>query len=934
MDYDFSSIGTDGFERMAQTLVVAALGNHVKPTGVGRDDGRDCYFNGPVSYSGVTGPWDGYGVVQVKHRARDSDTTTNRQWVRTQISSELKRWKPQHGKRRDKRARIPAYYLFVTGATLSPEGQDDCLAFLREKCAEIGIIDCDLWSRAEVSRHLDKEPGIRQTYLHIILPGDIVEAMRNGAGEQHALLAMHLSVGALRELGERQWARLSDSGLQSEERLRLTSVAVDLPCAREGTTDQSQGILRTAVALGERDLRPSESNQYTGILLKGGPGQGKSTIAQLLCQFYRSAFVEDSPALLPKQRELLKSTATAVSRLGLETPVRRRWPVYVDLSKFGDSLASDEGQSLLSYIASSTQIQGQTMHEADLIRWRNVWPWAVVLDGLDEVAHATIRERVSSAIDDFITDCRMSDANVLFLATTRPQGYHGELGGLDLDELSLHSLGPQQALEYGKLLASTRYDDDPIARNRIVERLEEASESALTSRLMSTPLQVTIMSTLLEQATRVPETRHALFDAYYSAIYSREQAKASRLGEILTKYRLVVDFLHEQVALYLHIQAQYAGRAESLLDSARLAQLIAYRLRLDEHDERDARRLADEIITAARNRVVLLVGKHDNLLGYEIRPIQEYFAARAITSGSEAEIYARIEKLIPGAHWRNTLLLAFGRLETHTNPQVPLALVSLCAQADSASPLSLEVGPGRRLALFLLADSFAANVPRLRRALLKQVLDVLAHWPDATIPQLQAVLSAEIEQDSTSRAIVQQALITAITGGSPSIAAACAVLVPWQRARQGRGTLANFVLAQDQRWRATPADVQVHVDAGGALRELISTNDLTPTERAVLENVLLRFGQWAYRSGVPLATLGAVTRQPLQTGPALPEEILRSDRVTGRLLDALNAILPPDGDLAQILREQLIAVKEGLPASANELIADSVLALLDAGSDR
>lgn len=36
---------------------------------------------------------------------------------------------------------------------------------------------------------------------------------------------------------------------------------------------------------------------------------------------------------------------------------------------------------------------------------------------------------------------------------------------------------------------------------------------------------------------------------------------------------------------------------------------------------------------------------------------------------------------------------------------------------------------------------------------------------------------------------------------------------------------------------------------------------------------------------------------------------MRSDRVTAVLLDALKAILVTDGDLAQILREQLIAMK-------------------------
>lgn len=928
VDYDFTAIGTDGFERLAQRLAMTALGNHVKPTGVGGDGGRDCTFDGPVDYAGRTGRWDGYGVIQIKHRARDVDTSENRTWVKNQITKEISRWIPKDGQKLNRRLRRPTYYLFMTNATLSPDGQDTCLDHLRELCEEAGILDCDLWSRAEVSRLLDDAPSIRQTYLHIILPGDIVAALQATGSQPQADLATHLTVSALRELGERQWARLSDSGIQSEERLRLSTVAVDLACSREGT-EHPQPTLRTALILGDQDLRPSEEARFKGILLTGGPGQGKSTVAQLLCQIYRTSFVQESSALLPKQRDLLLATTGAISRMNLEPPIRRRWPVYVDLSKFGDAVAADSSRSLLSFIASQTSVQGRSIYEPDLIRWRSTWPWAVVLDGLDEVAHPAIREQVAAAIEEFISDCRASNANVLFFATTRPQGYHGELAGLDLDELTLDPLSPTEALEYGSLLANTRYDDDRLSRERIVARLKEASESPVTSRLMSTPLQVTIMSTLLERATRVPDTRHALFDAYYAAIYSREQVKASSLGRILTKYRAVVDFAHEQVALYLHVQAQNPGSAESLLDSSKLAQLIEYRLLLDEHDDHDARRLAREIITATRNRVVLLVGKRGDLLGYEVRPIQEYFAARALTSGSETEIISKVEKLIPVSHWRNTLLLAFGRLESHSNPRVPDNLLSLCVQADSVTPLALEVGPGRRLAQFLLADSFATNVPRLRRALLKHALESLDHWPDATAPELRKVLGAEMEADRTSQDFVKQALAQAADGSVAARASAFAVLARWTSERGVRGTVANSIRTQ---LRISVPDRELDhrvTNAGESLRRMISADGLTSSDTALLENILRRFERWGYQREVPLGRTGSEHQLLLYAGSALPDELLASGEVTARVLGAIRTMPEGDADLAIILREQLIALLEEQPADASDLLANEVLTVLD-----
>lgn len=340
MDYDFSALGTDGFERMAQALTVAELGNNVKPLGVGRDAGRDLYFRGSVNYRDASGEWDGYGIVQIKHRARDSDTSSNTTWVKARIDEELRQWLPREHGRGAKRRDIPDYYLMVTGATLSPEGQDACLFHLQEICAELGMKGCDLWSRAEISRLLDNKDVIRRTYLHLVLPGDIVAAMQSSYGEREVDLARQLSVGAAVDLTDRQWARLGDSGLESEERLRLASVAIDLPCSSpqevEGEAENPVPVLQRAIDLGDRNLSPSYGTPTRGILLKGGPGQGKSTIAQLLCQLYRTTFVQDSSALLPKQRELIDQVRLAADRLGLASPLRRRWPAYVDLSKFGD----------------------------------------------------------------------------------------------------------------------------------------------------------------------------------------------------------------------------------------------------------------------------------------------------------------------------------------------------------------------------------------------------------------------------------------------------------------------------------------------------------------------------------------------------------------------------------------------------------------------
>ncbi len=76
---------------------------------------------------------------------------------------------------------------------------------------------------------------------------------------------------------------------------------------------------------------------------------------------------------------------------------------------------------------------------------------------------------------------------------------------------------------------------------------------------MRSPLQVTIMSLLVERRPRAPQSRHDLFDAYYEVIYAREVGKSGWLAAFLDEHRKDVDALHERVGLLLHRKAEPAA---------------------------------------------------------------------------------------------------------------------------------------------------------------------------------------------------------------------------------------------------------------------------------------------------------------------------------------------------------------------------------------
>lgn len=72
------------------------------------------------------------------------------------------------------------------------------------------------------------------------------------------------------------------------------------------------------------------------LVLVGGPGQGKTTIAQLMCQAYRVALVGDADTLGPEAAAAAQALRDALAAAGIPTPSSRRWPLRIDLSKYAD----------------------------------------------------------------------------------------------------------------------------------------------------------------------------------------------------------------------------------------------------------------------------------------------------------------------------------------------------------------------------------------------------------------------------------------------------------------------------------------------------------------------------------------------------------------------------------------------------------------------
>lgn len=738
MAYDLSRLGSARFEHLVQALAIAHLGPGIRVFGSGPDGGREATFDGEIHME-PGGTWNGYGVIQAKYKERLTTTAVDQAWFFQQLTSELDAWVKPTTKRRTK----PEYLLIVTNVALTPVAEsggldrlDDVFTHYRDLVEKRpdgsvkliglpGLKGYHVWHAEQVERLLEGSGEIRRTYADLILPGDVLSRLYAQVTDSDERSA-HAWIGHIsRTLRNDIAVELGESGDSTNSPLPLAEIAVDLPAAFAHRGGEPTHALAMLVERADQVLLPTLTPAARDrVVVLGGPGSGKSTLSRLLCQLYRVALVHDDSAhgrVAPQVRAQAKQIRDEFNQEGLPTPSLHRLPVRVVLSKFADAVTRTKALTLLQHIADLINDRGSDpMSVPEVKRLLMRWPLLVVLDGMDEVASADNRDEVSSRVADFLIEMAAIGADVLTVCTSRPAGFEHD-SNIDYEELHLTPLEPGGAMHYASRLLACKFSTHPERMDETLERLRDASRAVDTARLMTSPLQVTILSLLLEQRRQAPASRYALFNSYYTTIYARECNKPQGIGDVLEKYRSQFDQLHDQCGLAIHARAERAGTAESILPLDDLEFIARDILDIDGYTEADTDILIPQVLRLAQQRLVLLVPRMDGV-AFEVRSLAEFFAARHLMSGDDAA--DNLECLVPSVHWRHTWLLAAGLIFAERRNQRDLVLHRLQA-ADHSSEVNRLVMPGSVLAVEALTDGFAANAPRFEQDLVVAALLLL-----------------------------------------------------------------------------------------------------------------------------------------------------------------------------------------------------------------
>jgi hypothetical protein len=743
-DYDFSGLNSRDFEHLVQALAKKFIAPGVTPFSDGPDGGREAIYEGTMHYPSASGKWSGYLVIQCKFKQQNGlSAKTNASWLSRQLTKEFDAFRDEKKKRR-----LPSYYLLATNVVLTAKqdtGSKDVIRKrLRDWGSSCGIADTDVWSYDDLCRLLDQCPEIRRTYAGFITSGDVLsklmdyESLRGRRAEDVVLPFLQ------KELLDDHAARLESTGVDLEHQTALSTVFVDLPAStREDDLSAEPRknhhvtySLRALLTAGAQVLRPSvqklrmepnSAKRTVGLfVIVGGPGQGKSTLTQYLCQVCRATILRKlSPERISSRAQPVVASLLAYldeNRL----PRVPRIPFRVSLNQYASDLARNADLTILQYFRDQAcRRSNATISIDDVKRWLGSALWLFVFDGLDEVPASSNRQEVIKQIEDFLVDSADCDGDVMCVITTRPQSYSSDLLADDFQHWYLTPLNPEQALSYGVRLANSRCGVDDRRRDLIVRRLQQACDTPATSRLMRTPLQVTIMATLVERIGEPPRQRYRLFERYYRTIFDREETREGPLSGILKDRRSDIDVIHYRAGLLLQARSEATGATDSRLADSEFKGLVLARLKELDIPERSGNMLLKQITDVGLDRLVFLVRAVPDYVSFEIRSIQEFMAAEALLAGPEVAVIERLREVAPIIHWRNVFLFATGKCFSEFEHLLD-NIYGICVDLNTDAREEYSASAwGSGLALDIIEDGMSIHNPRYHKRFASLALEML-----------------------------------------------------------------------------------------------------------------------------------------------------------------------------------------------------------------
>ncbi|MGH3760512.1 NACHT domain-containing protein [Actinophytocola sp.] len=621
------------------------------------------------------------------------------------------------------RAGANEYVLMTSVVGTAPRGRgtmDQLDSRLKALSKSFGVsMRCE-W-REDIDRRLESAPSeLKWTYQEILAGVEAVQYLVEAdsvAVHEQGLRRLLLKVM------ETQWqddAKVKFKQVELESR-NLMELFVDVEAIRVAEPRRNERLTlgsrysqlaeRTPVSLGGAAAFLLSTNHPLTVV-RGAPGQGKSTLGQYLCQVYRADFVPD---------DAYRGGATPPTRV--ENP---RVPIRVDLREYGtwlaggDPFADDDDppskanrterkqgsveQFLVKLL--HTRSGGLPVTVANVQDVLHRFPVLIVLDGLDEVALPRLRDRVVKEIDEFSARLGASLNVPQLIVTTRPNASGmAEPSPDTFETIALSGLSPKLRTVYLR-----KWTDALGIRGKDRRDLErtfhQRSAEPHIRALADNPMQLTILLYLIKKrGSSVPTARTELYTSYMETLLDREAAKTPAVEEFRKDLEEVTSYL----GWYLQSRAETTGNEGRLGIKALRKAILRYLVGVEKDTD-----MVDALFTGVTDRVWALSSRVQGTFEFDVQPLREYFAARFLNEFAGADLpefdkAAVLRQLVRRAYWHNTARFFTGFANPNELAGLVEALADECEERDHPRQVRLA-------AWTLLADGVFKSRTRTKRS--------------------------------------------------------------------------------------------------------------------------------------------------------------------------------------------------------------------------
>lgn len=794
MEYYFNELDATKFQRLVNSILNARFGEDTRLTPLrGADGGRDAetapgnpYFEyqidhvRPLTNTIITPPREGRYLFQVKHhRTGETRISDVRQSVLSDFEQELKK----NVLNRTGNEQVN-YFFLITNVSSSKDSLErlDQKRYTLNKKSNLHV---DIWWKEQLIAFLDAMPNLWLSFPEIFAGGK-VPFVADVAAQTDNRLSRSLRIAINKQYERDSKVKFRQIDLEND----LSKLFVDLEVNLEFLTSPEQAefqaaeierlktrsldgqdedleylnkeayyyyrqnILRrhlvsalrvllheTSIKTDSKDIKSSTSK----ILLEGGPGQGKSTITQMVVQIYRSQILGKSN-LEPDDRWI--------------PPGKVRLPLRIELRRFAEWLSKNLESSVEQYLATvlSQDAGGSQVSPDDIHTIVESAPVLLIFDGLDEVGSDNLRDEVITKILDCINRFeRDLSSDLKVIITTRPPAVSGRREKLsDFTRLPISSLGTDRIKDYLNRWLSAQLSQDLDEQIRVRESFDSRKEEPLVKPLIKNPMQLSVLLHFIRlKGDAFPDHRAELYKEYFQIVIDRDVEKSPALRES----RKTIEALHQFLAYKIHSLSEAALETEPIDGTLRrddLLELVQNWLK----DRDDSSEKPEDLFKLGEDRlglIVVLRGEGEEAkYGYEIQPIREYFTAAYIDEQVEGDANNIFASMIRRPYWKEVALFLAGL----RRPREKADLLIRAKELDKEENLGWRQD-GRSIILQLLQEGALSDPPYVLSDAVEFIFDLLnprkiniQNEPDELIVTLSNLLKQNQSKDGIKKIIL------------------------------------------------------------------------------------------------------------------------------------------------------------------------------------